>query len=143
MLVVVASGCSKQDFVDANIDPSVVYSIKPENQFLNGSKAVFSNDFEAYYEVYRNIMPWTQMNTPLNGNLKNFTAGSNPFYRYDNLFGRGGGVALYDVNMSINKLSDAQKATYTQLGAIARILLDYEYFYVSDIYGSIAYFACI
>lgn len=139
LLFTLFQGCKKQDFVDANVDPSVVYTIKPENQFLNGSKAIFNNDFEAYYEVYRNIMPWVQLNTPLNGNLKNFTEGTNPFSRYDNLFGRGGGASLYDVNVSISKLPEAQKASYIQLGAIARILLDYEYFYVSDIYGSIAY----
>lgn len=136
----VFAGCKKQDFVDANIDPTVVYSVPPENQFLNGSKTIFANDFEAYYEVYRNIMPWLQLNTPLNGNAKNFTEASNPFSRYDNLFGRGGGAYLYDVNVLISKLPDGvKKDSYAQLGAIARILLDFEYFYVSDIYGSIAY----
>lgn len=136
----VFAGCKKQDFVDANIDPTVVYTIPPENEFLNGSKTIFANDFEAYYEVYRNIMPWLQLNTPLSGNSKNFTEAANPFSRYDNLFGRGGGAYLYDVNVLIGKLPDGvKKDAYKQLGAIARILLDFEYFYVSDIYGSIAY----
>ena len=132
-------GCKKSSFVDANIDPTVAYTINPENQFLNGSKTIFGNDFEAYYETYRNIMPWLQLNTPPAGNLKNFTASSNPFSRYDNLFGRGGGSQLYDVNVTISKLESPKKESYQQLGAIARILLDYEAFYVSDIYGSIAY----
>src|SRR6476646_6085460 len=139
ILLSVVAGCKKQDFVDANIDPSVAYTVKPENQFLNGSRSIFGNDFEAYYETYRNIMPWVQLATPTAGNLKNFTAGSNPFSRYDNLYGRGGGVALYDVNVLINKLPSPQKESYTQLGAFARILLDYEFFYVSDIYGSLPY----
>jgi len=139
LLLFVAAGCKKQAFVEANIDPSVAYTIKPENQFLNGSRGLFNNDFEAYYEIYRNIMPWIQMSTPAGGNLKNYTATSNPFYRYDNLFGRGGAAALYDVNVLIDKLESPQKETYTQLGAFARILLDYEYFYVSDIYGSLPY----
>lgn len=132
-------GCKKSSFVDANIDPTVAYSVTPENQFLNGTKALFSNDFEAYYELYRNIMPWVQLNTPAAGNLKNFTASANPFSRYDNLYGRGGGPDLYDVNVLISKLESPKKETYQQLGAISRILLDYEAFYVSDIYGSIAY----
>lgn len=139
LLLVVAAGCKKNDFVEANIDPSVAYTIKPENQFLNGSRSLFGNDFEAYYEVYRNIMPWVQYTTPTTGNLRNFTANSNPFSRYDNLFGRGGGAALYDVNVLIDKLPSPQKESYAQLGAFARILLDYEFFYVSDIYGSIPY----
>lgn len=132
-------GCKKSSFIDANIDPNVAYVINPENQFLNGTKHIFGNDFEAYYEVYRNIMPWLQLNTPSAGNLKNFTASSNPFSRYDNLYGRGGGSELYDVNVAISKLESPKKESYQQLGAIARILLDYEAFYVSDIYGSIAY----
>ncbi len=132
-------GCKKSSFVDANIDPTVVYDVNPQNQFLNGTRDIFGNDFEAYYEIYRNIMPWLQLNTPTAGNLKNFTASSNPFSRYDNLYGRGGGSELYDVNVSISKLESPRKESYQQLGAIAHILLDYEAFYVSDIYGSIAY----
>ena len=133
------SGCKKSTFVDANIDPTVAYTVNPENQFLNGSKALFGNDFEAYYETYRDIMPWLQLTTPTAGNSKNFTASSNPFGRYDNLYGRGGGSDLHDVNVLISKLESPKKESYQQLGAIARILLDYEAFYVSDIYGSIAY----
>lgn len=139
ILLFIVAGCKKSDFVEANIDPSVAYSVKPENQFLNGSRTVLINDFEAYYEIYRNIMPWIQLATPAGGNTKNYTANSNAFSRYDNLYGRGGGVALYDVNVLINKLPSPQKETYTQLGAFARILLDYEFFYVSDIYGSLPY----
>jgi hypothetical protein len=132
-------GCKKSTFVKVNIDPTVGYAINPENQFLNGTKAVFGNDFEAYYETYRDIMPWLQLTTPTAGNSKNFTASANPFGRYDNLYGRGGGSDLYDVNVLISKLESPKKETYQQLGAISRILLDYEAFYVSDIYGSIAY----
>lgn len=139
IVLLILSGCKKSSFVEANIDPTVAYAISPENQFLNGSKHIFGNDFEAYYEVYRDIMPWIQLTTPTAGNSKNFTASSNPFGRYDNLYGRGGGSELYDVNVLISKLDTAKKAAYQQLGAIARILLDYESFYVSDIYGSIAY----
>lgn len=139
LAIVTLWGCKKSDFVDANIDPTVAYEITPENQFLNGTKAIFGNDFEAYYETYRNIMPWLQLTTPTAGNLKNFTASSNPFGRYDNLYGRGGGSNLYDVNVLISKLESPKKESYQQLGAISRILLDYEAFYVSDIYGAIAY----
>lgn len=131
-------GCKKSSFVEANIDPTVTQSISPENQFLNGSRHIFGNDFEAYYETYRNIMPWLQLTTPSGGNLKNFTASANPFGRYDALYSRGGGSELYDVNVLISK-RELKKESYQQLGAIARILLDYESFYVSDVYGSIAY----
>ena len=102
-------GCKKSSFVDANIDPAVAYTINPENQFLNGSKDIFGNDFEAYYETYRNIMPWLQLSTPTSGNLKNFTSSSNPFGRYDNLYGRGGGSELHDVNVLISKLESPEK----------------------------------
>lgn len=133
------AACKKSTFVAVNVDPTVGLAINPENQFLNGSKHIFGNDFEAYYETYRDIMPWLQLTTPTSGNSKNFTASSNPFGRYDNLYGRGGGSELYDVNVLISKLESPKKETYQQLGAISRILLDYEAFYVSDIYGSIAY----
>jgi hypothetical protein len=139
IVLLLLSGCKKSDFVEANIDPTVGYVINPENQFLNGSKHIFGNDFEAYYEIYRDIMPWIQLNTPPAGNSKNFTASANPFGRYDNLYGRSGGSELYDVNVLISEMDTAKRETYQQLGAIARILLDYEAFYVSDIYGSIAY----
>ena len=132
-------GCKKATFTEVNVDPNVAYTVNPESQFLNGSKSIFGNDFEAYYETYRDIMPWLQLTTPTAGNSKNFTASSNPFGRYDNLYGRGGGSQLHDVNVLISKLESPKKETYQQLGAIARILLDYESFYVSDIYGSIAY----
>lgn len=132
-------GCKKSAFIDANIDPTVAYTINPENQFLNGSRDIFANDFEAYYETYRDIMPWLQLCTPTAGNTRNFTNITNPFGRYDNLYGRGGGSELYDVNVLISKLDSSKKDAYQQLGAIARILLDYEAFYVSDVYGSIAY----
>lgn len=137
-LSLMAIGCKKQTFVDANIDPTIVYSVKPENQFFNGSQNLVS-DFESYYEIYRNIMPWLQLNTLATGNQRNFTGNANPFYRYDDLYSRGGGRNLYDVNVLISEMPSPQKETYTQVGAISRILLDYMFFYVSDIYGSIAY----
>lgn len=139
LLLFVVTGCKKQDFVDANTDHLVLYGITPESQFLTGSKAIVANDFEYYYEIYRDIMPWLQLNTPTQGNQRNFTQASNPFSRYSNLFGRGGGIALYDVNQLIAKLPSPQKESYMQLGAFARILLDYSYFYVSDVYGSLPY----
>ena len=42
--------CKKADFVELNTDPGVLYSIKPEEQFLNAPIQIHGNDFEQFYD---------------------------------------------------------------------------------------------
>src|SRR5690349_16175951 len=68
----VTAGCKKSAFVDLNTDPNVLYSILPEEQFLNAGIRAHNSDFEAFYDQYRRLMPWLQMSVSQGGNTKNF-----------------------------------------------------------------------
>lgn len=131
--------CKKAAFVELNTDPNVLYSIKPEEQFLNSAIQAHGQDFEQFYDNYRRIMFWTQQSTANAGNgtitlktVGNFNARYSIFYP-------GLGSILTDVQVLISKLPDADKAKYDQIKAIADIPKIYYAFYVSDINGSIAY----
>src|SRR5690606_22182257 len=71
LLMIVAS-CD-DELIEANKNPDVLPEVTPENQFLSGAIGIHGQDFEAYYDFYRRIMPWMQYVTPLNGNPINFT----------------------------------------------------------------------
>ena len=131
--------CKKSPFVELNTDPSVLYSIKPEEQFLNAAIQAHGQDFEQFYDNYRRIMFWTQQSTANAGNgtvtlktVGNFNARYSIFYP-------GLGSVLTDVQVLISKLPDADKPKYDQIKAIADIPKIYYAFYVSDINGSLAY----
>ncbi|MFT3933351.1 MAG: SusD/RagB family nutrient-binding outer membrane lipoprotein [Chitinophagaceae bacterium] len=132
-------GCKKSAFVELNTNPNTLYSIKPEEQFLNAPITIHGQDFEEFYDNYRRIMFWMQQSTANAGNnsvtLK--TVG-NFNYRYGIFYPTLGGV-LTDVQKLIEKLPTDQQATYAQIYAIADIPKIYYAFYVSDINGSIPY----
>lgn len=132
-------GCKKSAFVELNTDPGVLYSIKPEEQFLNAAIQAHGQDFEQFYDNYRRIMFWTQQSTANagNGSVTLKTVG-NFNSRYGIFFPTLGSV-LTDVQVLISKLPDADKAQYDQINAIADIPKIYYAFYVSDINGSIPY----
>jgi hypothetical protein len=132
-------GCKKAAFVELNTDPGVLYSIKPEEQFLNSAIQAHGQDFEQFYDNYRRIMFWTQQSTANagNGSVTLKTVG-NFNSRYGVFFPTLGSV-LTDVQVLISKLPDADKAQYDQINAIADIPKIYYAFYVSDINGSIPY----
>lgn len=139
MIALVMGSCKKSAFVELNTDPNVLYSIKPEEQFLNTAIQMHGQDFEQFYDNYRRIMFWTQQSTANTGNgpvtLK--TVG-NFNYRYGIFYPTLGSI-LTDVQVLISKLPDAEKPKYQQIGAIADIPKIYYAFYVSDINGSIPY----
>ena len=138
LVALVASGCD-DELIEANRNPDVLTNIAPENQFLSATLSIHSQDFEAYYDFYRRIMPWMQYVTPLNGNGINFTNNVDNFsQRYGRLY-TGIGDALTDVEQLIAKLPEEEQPRYTHMIAMARILKAFYTFYVSDIYGSIPY----
>lgn len=133
------SSCEKQAFVDVNKNPDALSEIPPQNQFLQAINGVHSQDFEAYYDLYRRIMPWMQYNTPQTGNQGSFTLNYDNFAnRYGRLY-NGVGDRLYDLEQLVAKLSADEQPRYTTMIQQARILKAYYTFYVSDIYGSIPY----
>lgn len=131
--------CKKSAFVELNTNPATLYSIKPEEQFLNAPIQIHGSDFEQFYDNYRRIMYWMQQSTAQGGNgsvtlktVGNFNT------RYGVFFPNAGG-SLTDVQKLIEKLPADQQAKYTQIYAIADIPKIYYAFYVSDINGSIPY----
>ena len=139
LLFLLVVGCKKADFVELNTDPNIIYGIKPEEQFLNAPVRAHNSDFEAYYDYYRRIMPWMQMNTGNTGNSKNLLNEVGNFnQRYGVLFPQLGAI-LTDVQHIIDNMSDDEKAARVQMRAIPDVLKVYYAFYVSDIVGSIPY----
>ncbi|MDQ2656930.1 MAG: SusD/RagB family nutrient-binding outer membrane lipoprotein [Bacteroidota bacterium] len=139
LLCAVGTACSDEDFVEANRNPDVLNEVSPENQFLSATLSIHSQDFEAFYDTYRRIMPWMQYVTPLNGNGINFTNNVDNFsQRYGRLY-TGVGDALTDLERLVEKLPAEEQPRYVHMIAIAHILKAYYAFYVSDIYGSIPY----
>ncbi len=133
------TSCSDDDYVDANTNPDILNEVPPENQFLSATLSLHSQDFEAYYDIYRRIMPWMQYVTPQNGNGANFT---NNIDNFSNRYGRlytGIGDALVDLEKSVEKLPEEDQPRYVYMVNIAHILKAYYAFYVSDIYGNIPY----
>jgi hypothetical protein len=131
--------CKKQTFVDANIDPNVLYGVDPGDQFLAAASGS-QDDFEYYYDVYRDLMPWMQYSTPESGNGLNFTSvGSNFDYRYGKVFYGRVGTYLSDIPVLVSKMTPEQQSARAYEVAIAAIFKAYYAFYVSDINGSIPY----
>jgi hypothetical protein len=131
--------CEKQEFVDINKNPDALSEIPPQNQFLQATQQIHSNDFEVFYDYYQRIMPWMQYNTPLNGNQGSYTQN---YANFSNRYGRlynGVGDRLYDLEQLVGKMNAADQPRYTNMIQLARILKAYYAFYVSDIYGSIPY----
>lgn len=136
---VLLGSCKKEAFVELNTNPSTLYSIKPEEQFLNTAIQAHGQDFEQYYDNYRRIMLWMQMATEQTGNgtvtLKTI---GNFNYRYG-VFYPSLGAILTDVQVLISKMPAEEKAKYEQISAISDIPKIYYAFYVSDIMGSLPY----
>lgn len=140
LFVVMISGvsCKKQAFVDANLNPETLYSVKPEDQFLKASTSI-PNDFEYFADVYRAVNLWMQYATLAAGNSANFNnVGSQFNTRYGNFYNNVG-AALVDGIHTIDGMPAEQKAKYTNIRAISQVLLSYYAFYTSDINGSIPY----
>ncbi|WP_316804922.1 SusD/RagB family nutrient-binding outer membrane lipoprotein [Pedobacter nototheniae] len=132
-------GCKKEKFVEANLNPETLYSIKPEDQFLKAASGS-QDDFEYFADVYRAANLWMQYSTLGTGNGLNFNnVGSQFNTRYGKIFYGRLGPALIDAIKNIESMPEADKNARIQMKAISQILLSYYAFYVSDINGSIPY----
>lgn len=139
MLGALFTSCKKSAFVEDNIDPNTLYTVNPEDQFLSATIGM-QDDFEAYYDTYRRIMPWMQLATDNRGNRKNFTRDVSNFnQRYGKIFFGRVGPRLADIPQLISKMPADQQAEYVHIKNIAQIFMAYYAFYVSDINGSMPY----
>lgn len=133
------SACKKAEFVDVNTNPETLYDIPAANQFMNAIISAHDNRFEWYYDFYRRIMPWMQMNTATAGNGKTFIEDAGNFNnRYETFYG-GVGNKLVDITNLIEKLPAEEQEKMVYMKAIPNVLLAYYTFYVSDINGSIPF----
>ncbi len=133
------AACKKETFVQANIDPNVLYSVDPGDQFLAAASST-QNSFEYYYDFYRDLNEWMQYTTSAQGNGYNFTGveADHFDYRYGTFYSQVG-LDLSDIPHLVSKMSaDAQAARVYEVN-IASIFKAYYAFYVSDINGSIPY----
>lgn len=141
LAAVLASGCKKEAFVEANTSPATLYEVEPEDQFLAAATGS-QDDFEYYYDFYRGINLWMQYTTTLSltGNALNFTIPSANFnYRYGKIYYERVGTRLADARKIIADMPEAERAQYVYQGAIIDIFDSYYAFYVSDINGSMPY----
>lgn len=130
--------CKKADFVGVNINPSILTTIDPGNQFLFAADHLVK-DFEYFYDFNKDINTWMQYATGGLGNPPSFTfPGANFNYRYDNFYSNVG-TPLADIPNLISKMSPTDQAARVDEASIAAIYMAYEAFYVSDINGSIPY----
>lgn len=148
--VILIAGCSREKFAEINTDPDLVYvnNVNPKNLFPVMVLANHTNDFEAYYDINRNIMFWNFHWVRLAGGSASLPAFNTPVtasrstYRYDNLNTResmsAGGAGL-DIQKIIDKMDEDDKAKHAHIGAIAGIPKAYSAFHLTDIVGSIPY----
>ncbi|WP_153799898.1 SusD/RagB family nutrient-binding outer membrane lipoprotein [Foetidibacter luteolus] len=139
MFLLLGNSCKKADFVEDNTNPNILYGIEPQEQFLNTAIQIHGQDFEAFYDSYRRIMPWMQMNTAQNGNAKTFLNDVGNFNSRYGIFYPTLGAQIADLNALIALKPESERPAYVHMAAIAEIVKSYYGFYVSDINGSLAY----
>lgn len=132
------NSCTK-DFGSINTNPETNLTAPPEGIFAHGCLGMNGGDFETFYDYYRQIMPWMQLDANAGGNPAGFTDPSgNSNYRYGYLYSRVGPY-FEDVRHIIDGMPADQKAKYAYERAISYIPEIYYVWYVSDANGDIAY----
>jgi len=133
--------CSRTKFAELNSNPDAVLSIKPELELTSGQTQMYNNSFEAFYDFYEYIRPWTQLWVGAGGNSGStglFNSVANGDVRYNNFYNNVG-PPLADVQHLISVMPAAEKATYVYLYAITGINMAEYAFYTSDPNGAMPY----
>ena len=133
--------CSRSKYAQLNTNPDAVLTIKPESELTTGQLARYNNSYEAFYDFYEYIRPWTQLFVPTAGNAGGagaFVTVANGDVRWSTFYNNVG-PDLVDVQQSILKMTAAQQLTYADLYAIDGINLVEYAFYTSDPNGSMPY----
>ncbi|MBO9591641.1 MAG: SusD/RagB family nutrient-binding outer membrane lipoprotein [Niabella sp.] len=146
LALVTLAACSREKFAEMNTNPDAVLTIDPKTQFPTAALALHTNDFEAFYDYNRNINIWTLLWVQPGGNgvafRQNIVSTGSYAYRIEDLYSRetgGVGGAMKNMQYLISLMPPDKKATYTYMNAITGVPLAYTAFYVSDLFGSIAY----
>jgi hypothetical protein len=136
--------CKKSDLTSINTKPGILGSAPPASLFLSATLYT-QNSFEYYYDLNRFIFPLAQVFTnALKGVSPNtLTDGNSISYRYSDFFSasttNGIGNYLTDAEREFYTLPAADQAARLSWVPAFRILKAYYAFYVSDVYGSVAY----
>ena len=136
--------CTKKELAKLNTDPDILASAPPAGLFLSATLYT-QNSFEYYYDLNRFIFPISQIftNSSKGVSSNTLTEGNTLQYRYNDFYSasttNGVGNYLTDAERQFKKLTAAQQAARTSWIPIFHILKAYYAFYVSDVYGSVAY----
>lgn len=150
LLALLATSCSRDKFAEVNTDPDLVLvnRVDPKTMFLTAPIAIHANDFEAYYDIHRNLEYWIGAWVPIGGNgviitrFRTPISASNFPYRYENLYTResiGAGGSMREIRNIVDKMSAGDGAKYQNIRAISYIPAALAAFNVTDIMGSIAF----
>ncbi|WP_343302929.1 SusD/RagB family nutrient-binding outer membrane lipoprotein [Chitinophaga niabensis] len=150
LLALLATSCSRERYAEVNTDPDLVQvgEMNPATFFPTAPIAIHANDFEAFYDIHRNLEYWIGAWVPIGGNgiiitrFKVPISASNYPYRYENLYTRestGAGGAMRELRNIIDKMAPADAAKYQHMRAISYIPAALAAFNVTDIMGSIAF----
>jgi len=150
VLTLLATSCSRDKYAELNTDPDLIQvdQVNAKALFPTAPLAIHTNDFEAYYDIHRNIQYWIGAWVPLGGNgaiitrFKTPISASNYPYNYEDLYSRetiGAGGTLVEMRNVIDKMDDATRAKYQYIRAISYVPMVLAAFNVSDLLGSVAY----
>ncbi|TDX00311.1 SusD/RagB family nutrient-binding outer membrane lipoprotein [Dinghuibacter silviterrae] len=138
--VLLLGACSRSKYASLNTNPDAVLSVAPEYELTTGQMANYTNDFEAFYDYYQYIRPWTQLWVSAGGNTGTgaFINVANGNQRWGIFYSRIG-PPLVDVQHLIALLPAAKAAQYVYLNAITGITLAQAAFYCADPNGSMPF----
>lgn len=132
-------GCSKEKFGEYNTDPDAVINLPVDYLFTRAIITAHDNDFEAFYDNYSYISRWSRVflqNTGNSMSVADNAANSNN--RYGRFF-EDCGPLLVDIQQTIDKMPEDERARNIYKRTIPTILKVYQAWYVSDVNGSIPY----
>lgn len=150
IMALFATSCSRDKFADLNTDPEAIQfdQVDVKTLFPTAAIATHANDFEAYYDIHRDLQYWLGAWVPLGGNgavisrFRTPISASNFPYSYENYYSRettGAGGAMLNMRFIIDRKPAAEGAKYQQMRAITYIPQALSAFIVSDFFGSFAY----
>ena len=152
VLALLATSCSRDKYAELNTDPDLIQvdQVDAKALFPTAPLALHTNDFEAFYDIHRDIQYWIGAWVPLAGNgavitrFKTPISASNYPYIYEDLYSRetiGVGGAMVEMRNVIDKMEEAKRSKYQHIRAISYIPMALAAFGVSDLLGSIVYSA--
>ncbi len=148
LLSLVELSCTKKELAKLNTDPDILGSAPPPALFLSATLYT-QNSFEYFYDLNRFIFPVAQIftNSGHRVSASTLTEGNSLQYRYNDFFSatptatptNGAGNYLTDAERQFDTLAADVRAARASWVPIFHIVKAYYAFYVSDVYGSIAY----